>query len=114
MQVAFDGLFPRDDPKNTRFAINFFTSIGLGGLTWVDSISIMLHLFHWDNPTLLLSYTYLSKVELPCKEPFYNRDIHIMKQIFWVPDKCDTVQAFCDDMMNSCATKLKNSLHFTS
>ncbi|PNF22123.1 hypothetical protein B7P43_G06808 [Cryptotermes secundus] len=33
MQVAFDGLFPRDDPKNTRFAINFFTSIGLGGLT---------------------------------------------------------------------------------
>ncbi|PSN47549.1 Pre-mRNA-splicing factor CWC22 [Blattella germanica] len=33
LQTAFDGLFPRDDPKNTRFAINFFTSIGLGGLT---------------------------------------------------------------------------------
>ncbi|XP_047120693.1 pre-mRNA-splicing factor CWC22 homolog [Schistocerca piceifrons] len=33
MQIAFDGLFPRDNPKNTRFAINFFTSIGLGGLT---------------------------------------------------------------------------------
>ncbi|XP_021929465.1 pre-mRNA-splicing factor CWC22 homolog [Zootermopsis nevadensis] len=33
MQVAFEGLFPRDDPKNTRFSINFFTSIGLGGLT---------------------------------------------------------------------------------
>ncbi|KAK7865214.1 hypothetical protein R5R35_003929 [Gryllus longicercus] len=33
LQAAFDGLFPRDDPKNTRFAINFFTSIGLGGLT---------------------------------------------------------------------------------
>ncbi|KAJ9599114.1 hypothetical protein L9F63_010382, partial [Diploptera punctata] len=31
--TAFDGLFPRNDPKNTRFAINFFTSIGLGGLT---------------------------------------------------------------------------------
>ncbi|CAF2111461.1 unnamed protein product [Rotaria magnacalcarata] len=29
----FDGLFPRDNPKNTRFSINFFTSIGLGGLT---------------------------------------------------------------------------------
>jgi hypothetical protein len=27
------GLFPRDHPKNTRFSINFFTSIGLGGLT---------------------------------------------------------------------------------
>lgn len=33
LQHAFEGLFPRDDPKNTRFAINFFTSIGLGGLT---------------------------------------------------------------------------------
>ncbi|XP_076277230.1 pre-mRNA-splicing factor nucampholin [Lasioglossum baleicum] len=33
LQEAFEGLFPRDDPKNTRFAINFFTSIGLGGLT---------------------------------------------------------------------------------
>ncbi|XP_054742636.1 pre-mRNA-splicing factor CWC22 homolog [Anastrepha obliqua] len=27
------GLFPKDNPRNTRFAINFFTSIGLGGLT---------------------------------------------------------------------------------
>lgn len=33
LQGAFSGLFPRDNPKNTRFAINFFTSIGLGGLT---------------------------------------------------------------------------------
>nr|XP_018910001.1 PREDICTED: pre-mRNA-splicing factor CWC22 homolog [Bemisia tabaci] len=33
MHLAFEGLFPRDNPKNTRFAINFFTSIGLGGLT---------------------------------------------------------------------------------
>jgi hypothetical protein len=35
LQEAFGGLFPKDDPKNTRFAINFFTSIGLGGLTYV-------------------------------------------------------------------------------
>jgi pre-mRNA-splicing factor CWC22 len=33
MQDYFDGVFPKDNPKNTRFAINFFTSIGLGGLT---------------------------------------------------------------------------------
>eukprot|EP00457_Paulinella_chromatophora_P002310 gb/GEZN01002314.1/.p1 GENE.gb/GEZN01002314.1/~~gb/GEZN01002314.1/.p1 ORF type:complete len:747 (+),score=137.04 gb/GEZN01002314.1/:74-2314(+) len=33
MQEYFSGLFPKDHPKNTRFAINFFTSIGLGGLT---------------------------------------------------------------------------------
>jgi pre-mRNA-splicing factor CWC22 len=33
MEESFDGIFPKDNPKNTRFAINFFTSIGLGGLT---------------------------------------------------------------------------------
>jgi len=33
LQEAFDGLFPRDNPRDTRFAVNFFTSIGLGGLT---------------------------------------------------------------------------------
>lgn len=33
LSAAFDGIFPKDTPKNTRFAINFFTSIGLGGLT---------------------------------------------------------------------------------
>ena len=27
------GLFPRDDPRNTRFAINYFTAIDLGYLT---------------------------------------------------------------------------------
>lgn len=32
-QESFDGIFPKDNPKNTRFAINFFTSIGLGGIT---------------------------------------------------------------------------------
>jgi len=29
----FEGLFPKDTPRNMRFSINFFTSIGLGGLT---------------------------------------------------------------------------------
>lgn len=33
LQEAFAGLFPRNNPRDTRFAINFFTSIGLGGLT---------------------------------------------------------------------------------
>ncbi len=33
LQEFFQGLFPRDNPRNTRFAINFFTSIGLGPLT---------------------------------------------------------------------------------
>jgi pre-mRNA-splicing factor CWC22 len=33
MADVFAGLLPRDDLRSTRFAINFFTSIGLGGLT---------------------------------------------------------------------------------
>uniref|UniRef100_A0A2P2JFT3 Uncharacterized protein MANES_09G108700 n=2 Tax=Rhizophora mucronata TaxID=61149 RepID=A0A2P2JFT3_RHIMU len=33
MQESFESIFPRDNPKNARFSINFFTSIGLGGIT---------------------------------------------------------------------------------
>lgn len=33
LQEYFNGLFPRENPRDTRFSINFFTSIGLGGLT---------------------------------------------------------------------------------
>ncbi|KAE9591905.1 putative initiation factor eIF-4 gamma, MA3 [Lupinus albus] len=33
VQESFECIFPKDNPKNTRFCINFFTSIGLGGLT---------------------------------------------------------------------------------
>lgn len=33
LSTSFEGLLPRDNPVNTRFAINFFTSCGLGGLT---------------------------------------------------------------------------------
>ena len=35
MIAHFEGLFPRDNPRSTRFAINFFTAIGLGALTYV-------------------------------------------------------------------------------
>ncbi|KAI9494632.1 MIF4G-domain-containing protein [Zychaea mexicana] len=33
MAESFQGMFPKDNPKNTRFAINYWTSIGLGALT---------------------------------------------------------------------------------
>ncbi|CAG8449660.1 14259_t:CDS:2 [Acaulospora colombiana] len=33
MKEYYSGLFPKDNPRNTRFAINYFTSIGLGILT---------------------------------------------------------------------------------
>lgn len=33
MQDSLESIFPKDNPRNTRFSINFFTSIGLGGIT---------------------------------------------------------------------------------
>ncbi|RMY86905.1 hypothetical protein D0861_05661 [Hortaea werneckii] len=33
LQPALAGMFPTDNPKNTRFSINFFTAIGMGVLT---------------------------------------------------------------------------------
>lgn len=33
LQDSFDGIFPKNDPKHIRFSINYFTSIGLGGVT---------------------------------------------------------------------------------
>ena len=33
LRPYFEGLFPKDNPRNTRFSINYFTSIGMGGLT---------------------------------------------------------------------------------
>ena len=51
-----EGMFPMDVPKNTRFAINYFTSIGLGVIT--DSKEMREYLkvrssatlfFFWDT-----------------------------------------------------------------
>ncbi|ETI22716.1 pre-mRNA-splicing factor cwc22 [Cladophialophora carrionii CBS 160.54] len=33
LRGSFTGLFPTDTPRNTRFSINYFTSIGMGALT---------------------------------------------------------------------------------
>lgn len=33
LRSSFEGIFPTDDPRNTRFSINYFTSIGMGYLT---------------------------------------------------------------------------------
>jgi len=46
----FQGLFPIDHPKNTRFAINFFTSIGVGALT----DQLRLHLEKQTKEALML------------------------------------------------------------
>ncbi|KAK5467791.1 pre-mRNA-splicing factor cwc22 [Exophiala xenobiotica] len=33
LRPSFSGIFPTDNPRNTRFSINYFTSIGMGALT---------------------------------------------------------------------------------
>lgn len=33
LRPSFTGIFPTDTPRNTRFSINYFTSIGMGALT---------------------------------------------------------------------------------
>lgn len=33
LQTAYTGIFPKDVPRNTRFSINYFTSIGMGQVT---------------------------------------------------------------------------------
>lgn len=33
LRSSYEGLFPLDNPRNTRFSINYFTSIGMGGIT---------------------------------------------------------------------------------
>ena len=33
LRPSYEGLFPTDNPRNTRFSINYFTSIGMGAIT---------------------------------------------------------------------------------
>ncbi|MCJ1485621.1 pre-mRNA-splicing factor cwc22 [Schaereria dolodes] len=33
LRPSYEGLFPKDNPRNTRFSINYFTSIGMGAVT---------------------------------------------------------------------------------
>ncbi|PMD24138.1 MIF4G-domain-containing protein [Hyaloscypha hepaticicola] len=33
LRPYFEGIFPHDNPRNTRFSINYFTSIGMGAVT---------------------------------------------------------------------------------
>jgi pre-mRNA-splicing factor CWC22 len=33
IRASFEGIFPTDNPRNTRFSVNYFTSIGMGVLT---------------------------------------------------------------------------------
>eukprot|EP00730_Choanoeca_flexa_P019206 TRINITY_DN9375_c0_g1_i1.p1 TRINITY_DN9375_c0_g1~~TRINITY_DN9375_c0_g1_i1.p1 ORF type:complete len:883 (+),score=172.91 TRINITY_DN9375_c0_g1_i1:61-2709(+) len=48
LRRGFSGLFPLGNPKDTRFAINFFTTIGLGALT----DEMRTHLKNAPKPTI--------------------------------------------------------------
>ncbi|KAI9370365.1 hypothetical protein BJX61DRAFT_544694 [Aspergillus egyptiacus] len=48
LRPFFDGLFPLDNPRNTRFSINYFTSIGFGALTE----EMREHLKNMPKPTV--------------------------------------------------------------
>jgi pre-mRNA-splicing factor CWC22 len=50
LRPYLDGLFPTDNPRNTRFSINYFTSIGMGGLTE----EMREHLKHAPKPAAVL------------------------------------------------------------
>lgn len=49
LRPFFGGIFPMDEPRNTRFAINYFTSIGMGGLTE----EMRIHLQNAPKPAAL-------------------------------------------------------------
>jgi pre-mRNA-splicing factor CWC22 len=48
LRPSFDGIFPLDNPRNTRFSINYFTSVGMGLLTE----EMREHLKNLPKPTL--------------------------------------------------------------
>ncbi|MCJ1420067.1 pre-mRNA-splicing factor cwc22 [Xylographa parallela] len=48
LRSSFDGIFPTDNARNTRFSINYFTSIGMGAVTE----GMREHLKNLPKPTL--------------------------------------------------------------
>ncbi|CAF1104907.1 unnamed protein product [Rotaria sordida] len=73
----FDGLFPRDNPKNARFSINFFTSIGLGGLT--DDLREFLRTN--PTPTPPVQTTIPIKTEIKDEEDDYKDHDRIQARV---------------------------------
>lgn len=49
LRPSFDGIFPTDNARNTRFSINYFTSIGMGAVTE----EMREHLKNMPKPVIL-------------------------------------------------------------
>ncbi|KAJ5143362.1 MIF4-like type 1/2/3 [Penicillium bovifimosum] len=59
LRPSFEGLFPTENPRHTRFSINYFTSIGMGFLLCLPELH--LDLPHAPHPTVPLP--------VPCAQP---------------------------------------------
>jgi pre-mRNA-splicing factor CWC22 len=54
IKTLCSGMFPLDNPKNTRFAINYFTSVGLGALTEEMREHLKVSRVQWCNLSELI------------------------------------------------------------
>ncbi|ODH25730.1 pre-mRNA-splicing factor cwc22 [Paracoccidioides brasiliensis] len=64
LKPSFEGLFPTDNPRNTRFSINYFTSIGMGVLTeGMPHIQVTHHTPAPRGPVLIRAPVLLLVVE---------------------------------------------------
>jgi pre-mRNA-splicing factor CWC22 len=85
LQPYLGGVFPKDDPKNTRFSINFFTAIGMGVLT--EDMREYLQRLQESQPALVVrdedrsdsesvsSYSsYSSRSRSPSRSPSRTRE----------------------------------------
>jgi pre-mRNA-splicing factor CWC22 len=60
MEAVFKGIFPKDNPRNTRFAINYWTSIGMSSLSLSSTLLYIYLLFNYlcfifVNDTIVVS-----------------------------------------------------------
>ncbi|KAJ5964919.1 MIF4-like type 1/2/3 [Penicillium vulpinum] len=50
LRPSFEGLFPTDNPRHTRFSVNYFTSIGMGCPLWLHEPLDPHHAPHLIDP----------------------------------------------------------------
>ncbi|RHZ66325.1 pre-mRNA-splicing factor cwc22 [Aspergillus thermomutatus] len=74
LRPSFEGLFPLDNPRNTRFSINYFTSIGFGILTE----DMREHLKNLPKPTVLLGP---ARDHIPIHDPLHEAPAGVVPSV---------------------------------
>jgi len=59
MVENYSNMFPLDNPKNTRFSINYFTSIGLGLVTEPMREYLKVNIVHLESFLKILIFTFV-------------------------------------------------------